>query len=67
MKASRESSQSNVAAMPEFCEASLTYTTGPLYAGAIFNAVCIALVVAPPISSGVLIPALRQAGKQKRD
>ena len=34
-------------------DASFTCTTGYLYTGAIFTAVCISDVVAPPISSGI--------------
>ena len=37
-------------------DASSTWTTGPLYSGAIFTAVCCLLVVAPPISSGIVKP-----------
>ena len=37
-------------------DASSTWTTGPLYSGAIFTAVCCWLVVAPPISSGTVKP-----------
>ena len=37
-------------------DASSTWTTGPVYSGAIFTAVCCLLVVAPPISSGMVKP-----------
>ena len=36
--------------------ASSTWSTGPSYFGAIRSAVCARLVVAPPISSGIVIP-----------
>jgi hypothetical protein len=38
-------------------EASSTCTAGPLYSGATLIAVCRALVVAPPISSGRVNPS----------
>lgn len=37
-------------------EASRTWTTGPLYTGCSLTAVCILLVVAPPMSSGSFMP-----------
>ena len=41
---------------PTTREASATWQTGPLYAGAILMAVCALLVVAPPISRGIVRP-----------
>ena len=50
-------SLTGVEATPTARLASSTCTTGPSYAGAMRSAVCTLDVVAPPISSGIVIPA----------
>ena len=57
MKLWRVCGLSSWAAMSGFCEASPAWTTGPLYRGAIFTAVCSREVVAPPMMTGVRKPA----------
>ena len=41
---------------PTASDASGTWIVGPVYAGATLTAVCLPLVVAPPIKSGIVIP-----------
>ena len=43
-------------ATPTARDASMTWTTGPEYAGAILTAVWVRDVVAPPMSSGIVKP-----------
>ena len=54
---SRRSVSSRSETTPTLREASWTWSTGWLKHGAIFTAVCCALVVAPPMSSGISKPS----------